>query len=579
MKNKLYFILLLLLICIPVKVNAVDKSPRTKCVYEMIYPDGYYHLGYMNEGRHSTFSQMLEQCKNKKFKDISYNSEAECIALAPHIHILDDKWEYAITYSEEEINKYCSDKTLKKRIDKINLETREEYYEIADFTSVDECKTYFLESRKVTTLEVYATFNSQNWNNCFNSNLCRIEYLSDKKTMQKVTAPDYTVVDDYMGYYSFKDAHEESVQLEMNFASAWYIYFNENTAFCPTIYLSVSTSSFDPGREHIMMSVGAGGEESDIVNTIVGKAVVPFKGKKYVYDTDKKQYVETKDLEEDHADIHCGNFKIKGLGDLEGEEIGLKLKYERVALKNSYLESRWNLTFGNGTKEQTFKGITEDNLNYYQLNFNVKGLGANPKIYISESETHSAVVTDVLLDSRCGAIEQLYIFPTVITTSEGKKEEVYLITHQEKDFSKFGSETNVEKIITFDFGSQDSILKTFKIFGYLLTLVKVLIPLMLIIFGSIDFSKASLAGDEKEIQAAVRMLIIRSSAGVIIFFVPTLINFAVSLIWSWTDVKTEFENCHNCLFEPSECDKLRESVCKDLKCKWNKDKSNCECNN
>lgn len=147
-------------------------------------------------------------------------------------------------------------------------------------------------------------------------------------------------------------------------------------------------------------------------------------------------------------------------------------------------------------------------------------------------------------------------------------------------------------LAVFDFCKEDGVLKTFQLVGYALILIKVLIPLLLIIFGSIDFGKAIVASDDTAIQTAGRMLVIRAVGGIIIFFVPSLINAATGLISGWSSVETEFENCSTCLFETSKCEAKRKSICTNkngslvkedstskttLNCSWDGDLGSCNC--
>jgi len=108
-------------------------------------------------------------------------------------------------------------------------------------------------------------------------------------------------------------------------------------------------------------------------------------------------------------------------------------------------------------------------------------------------------------------------------------------------------------ITNYNFCDQEGVLKAFKVVGYLLFIIKILVPLLLIIFGAIDFGQAVIASDETAIQKAARMLVIRLAAGVIIFFIPTVINTAMGLVSSWQKVDSAFGKCTECLFEPSDC--------------------------
>ncbi len=76
--------------------------------------------------------------------------------------------------------------------------------------------------------------------------------------------------------------------------------------------------------------------------------------------------------------------------------------------------------------------------------------------------------------------------------------------------------------------------------GGLLPLVKVVvqivkifmivIPIALIIYGTIDLGKAVIASDEKEVKAAQSRLIKRFIYAALIFFVPMLVGVAMNLV-------------------------------------------------
>ena len=77
------------------------------------------------------------------------------------------------------------------------------------------------------------------------------------------------------------------------------------------------------------------------------------------------------------------------------------------------------------------------------------------------------------------------------------------------------------------------------IIGILKTVLKIMqigIPVLLIIFGTIDLGKAVMAGDEKEIKAATSILVKRAIAAVAVF----LLVLVVSVITGWGD---EWKQC------------------------------------
>lgn len=113
---------------------------------------------------------------------------------------------------------------------------------------------------------------------------------------------------------------------------------------------------------------------------------------------------------------------------------------------------------------------------------------------------------------------------------------------------------------TFDFCEEVGVLKTFRLVGYAFTIIKILIPLLLIIFGAVDMAKAVVAGDEKAIKTSSTMLMTRAIAGVIIFFIPTIVDAATSLLADWADREKEFKNCDTCLFNTDKCSTIIEKL-------------------
>ena len=63
-----------------------------------------------------------------------------------------------------------------------------------------------------------------------------------------------------------------------------------------------------------------------------------------------------------------------------------------------------------------------------------------------------------------------------------------------------------------------------RILGYVVVIIKIVIPLILIILGMVDLGKAVVSSDEKAINKSVGSLIRRFIAAVVIFFVPTIIS-------------------------------------------------------
>ena len=60
----------------------------------------------------------------------------------------------------------------------------------------------------------------------------------------------------------------------------------------------------------------------------------------------------------------------------------------------------------------------------------------------------------------------------------------------------------------------------------------ILIPIALIVFGTIDLGKAVIASDEKEVKAAQTRLIKRFIYAALVFFVPILVDAVMNLVAS-----------------------------------------------
>lgn len=75
------------------------------------------------------------------------------------------------------------------------------------------------------------------------------------------------------------------------------------------------------------------------------------------------------------------------------------------------------------------------------------------------------------------------------------------------------------------------------------------IPILLIVFGSIDLGKAVMANDDKEIKGATTKLIKRAIAAVVVFFIPFLVNLVMTIAATSSEGEgkdaTNFAKCWN----------------------------------
>ena len=95
--------------------------------------------------------------------------------------------------------------------------------------------------------------------------------------------------------------------------------------------------------------------------------------------------------------------------------------------------------------------------------------------------------------------------------------------------------------------------RVWQLVGRILFMFKIVIPILILIFGMIDLGKAVVASKDDEIKKAAKSLGMRALAGVLIFFVPTLVGFVFTLVDSFGDVESDYDICATCITSPGSC--------------------------
>lgn len=90
--------------------------------------------------------------------------------------------------------------------------------------------------------------------------------------------------------------------------------------------------------------------------------------------------------------------------------------------------------------------------------------------------------------------------------------------------------------------------------GWILTVFKIAIPLIIVAYGMFDFGKAVTASKDDEIKKSAKTLGMRALAGVIIFFVPTIVMWIFGLVPSYSDDAANFSVCEDCILRPGSDD-------------------------
>ncbi|MBR5662910.1 MAG: hypothetical protein IKX00_04635 [Bacilli bacterium] len=109
----------------------------------------------------------------------------------------------------------------------------------------------------------------------------------------------------------------------------------------------------------------------------------------------------------------------------------------------------------------------------------------------------------------------------------------------------------------FTFCDDSAVLKTLKIIHIIITIAKILVPILLIIYGSIDYGKAAFADNQDAIEKTTQLFIKKIIIGLVIFLIPTIINSIISFAQSDKDRTAsngDFKKCALCFAGDDACD-------------------------
>ena len=91
--------------------------------------------------------------------------------------------------------------------------------------------------------------------------------------------------------------------------------------------------------------------------------------------------------------------------------------------------------------------------------------------------------------------------------------------------------------------------------GWILTVFKIAIPLLIIGYGMFDLGKAVVGSKDDDIKVASKRLMYRAIAGVLIFFVPTVVMWLFGTINGYKDMPVDnLKKCQDCILSPWNCD-------------------------
>lgn len=125
-------------------------------------------------------------------------------------------------------------------------------------------------------------------------------------------------------------------------------------------------------------------------------------------------------------------------------------------------------------------------------------------------------------------------------------------------FMMFGGTVLADDVSDLNFCAANGVKLALQIIGYAIFVVKIVIPIVLIVYGTIDIAKAVI--DAKDgLQKNLIQFAKRSIAAILIFMAPGLINGIFNLVIDGyqtstnTGGKNGYKDCFTCLFNPSHC--------------------------
>ena len=89
----------------------------------------------------------------------------------------------------------------------------------------------------------------------------------------------------------------------------------------------------------------------------------------------------------------------------------------------------------------------------------------------------------------------------------------------------------------------EELAKVIAIVGFVLNLIQWVVPIILIVLGTVDLVKAVIAGKEEEIKNNQKTLVKRIIAAIIIFLIPLIVSVITGLLG--TDEWKECWNAHH----------------------------------
>ena len=94
---------------------------------------------------------------------------------------------------------------------------------------------------------------------------------------------------------------------------------------------------------------------------------------------------------------------------------------------------------------------------------------------------------------------------------------------------------------------------TLRIVGEVVNVIRIVVPLIIIGFACVDLFKTITSGKDDGVFKSVKSIGTRLILGVLVFFIPSILEFGFSLVDEWTDYETSYQECVSCILNVKEC--------------------------
>lgn len=108
-----------------------------------------------------------------------------------------------------------------------------------------------------------------------------------------------------------------------------------------------------------------------------------------------------------------------------------------------------------------------------------------------------------------------------------------------------------------DPSTNPQLVASFKLIGIFVNIVKIIVPIILIIMGSLDITKAVIDKNDGAIQKSLIVFLKRSIAGVLVFLAPSVILGIFHSIDGLDNFDSGYSTCVDCILGSSSCPNVK----------------------